>query len=100
MVPWGFTLANNLLFKKVHAALGFDRCRIMGTGAAPISKDTLEFFMSLNIPVMEMYGMSECCASHSLSCNQGYRITRSAGKEFTKNSCDLKLLPNILNLER
>jgi len=29
------------------------------TAAAPIMKDTLDFFMSLNLPLMEIYGMSE-----------------------------------------
>jgi len=29
------------------------------TAAAPIRKDTLDFFMSLNLPLMEVYGMSE-----------------------------------------
>lgn len=82
MVPWGFALANNLVFKKVRAALGLDRCRICFTGAAPITKDTLEYFMSLNIPVMELYGMSESSAPHSLSCNEEYRITRSAAKHY------------------
>ena len=29
------------------------------TSAAPISKDTLEFFLSIGIPVYEIFGMSE-----------------------------------------
>ncbi len=31
------------------------------TGSAPISQDTLAYFMSVNIPIYELYGMSECC---------------------------------------
>ena len=57
--PWGWTIANVLVFKKVRQALGLDRCKIAISAAAPIMKDTLEFFMSLNIPVTEIYGMSE-----------------------------------------
>ena len=60
--PWGTTqlvIANALVFKKVRLALGLERCKIAISAAAPIMKDTLEFFMSLNIPVTEMYGMSE-----------------------------------------
>lgn len=78
VVPWGFGLANNLVFKKVRAALGLDRCKICLTGAAPITKDTLEYFMSLNIPLMEIYGMSESSGPHTVSSNEEYRITRSA----------------------
>lgn len=58
-VPFTWTFANALVFKKVRRALGLDRCRIAMSAAAPIMKDTLEFFMSLDIPVTEIYGMSE-----------------------------------------
>lgn len=86
MVPWGFGLANNLVFKRVRAALGLDRCKIYLTGAAPITKDTLEYFMSLNIPLMEIYGMSESSGPHTVSSNEEYRITRSADKHYHKPS--------------
>lgn len=79
-MPWGFMLANNLVFKKVRAALGLDRCKLCFTGAAPITKDTLEFFMSLNMPLLELYGMSESSGPHTISTDTHYKITRSAAK--------------------
>ncbi|XP_068616922.1 long-chain-fatty-acid--CoA ligase ACSBG2-like [Brachionichthys hirsutus] len=88
LVPWGFTLANNMVFKKVRAALGLDRCKICVTGAAPITKETLEYFMSLNVPVMEIYGMSESSGPHAISQNGEYRIT-SCGKVMP--GCKTKL---------
>uniref|UniRef100_A0AAY4CCL9 long-chain-fatty-acid--CoA ligase n=1 Tax=Denticeps clupeoides TaxID=299321 RepID=A0AAY4CCL9_9TELE len=78
-VPWGFMVANNLVFRKVRAALGLDRCRSCFTGAAPITKDTLEYFMSLYIPLFELYGMSESTGPHTVSWEQGHRIM-SCGK--------------------
>lgn len=87
-VPWGFTLANSLVFKKVRAALGLDRCKICLTGAAPITKDTLEYFMSLNIPLMEIYGMSESAGPHTISMDNAYRLT-SCGKVMP--GCKTKL---------
>uniref|UniRef100_A0A4W6EDE8 long-chain-fatty-acid--CoA ligase n=1 Tax=Lates calcarifer TaxID=8187 RepID=A0A4W6EDE8_LATCA len=78
-VPWGFMLANNLVFKKVRAALGLDRCKTCFTGAAPITRETLEYFMSLNLPLMELYGMSESSGPHTVSVNNAYCIT-SCGK--------------------
>ncbi|KAM9393197.1 long-chain-fatty-acid--CoA ligase ACSBG2-like isoform 1-T1 [Pholidichthys leucotaenia] len=87
LVPWGFTLANNLVFKKVRAALGLDRCKFYFTGAAPIAKETLDYFMSLNIPVRELYGMSESSSAHSASVYE-YRIT-SSGKVIP--GCKTKL---------
>ena len=58
--PFGWTLANALVFKKVRQALGLDRCRFTCSGAAPMMKETQEFFLSLDIPIYDIYGMSEC----------------------------------------
>lgn len=87
-VPWGFTLANALVFKKVRDSLGLDRCKICVTGAAPITKDTLDYFMSLNIPLLELYGMSESSGPHTVSKNNDYRMT-SCGKVMP--GCKTKL---------
>ncbi|KAJ8415576.1 hypothetical protein AAFF_G00425560 [Aldrovandia affinis] len=78
-VPWGYMLANNLVFKKVRFALGLDRCKACYTGAAPITKDTLEYFMSLKIPLFELYGMSESSGPHTISWERDHRIM-SCGK--------------------
>lgn len=52
-------LARRLFFGKLKGALGLDRVRLAISGAAPISRDVLEFFLSLQIPIMEVYGQSE-----------------------------------------
>ncbi|CAG0915153.1 unnamed protein product [Notodromas monacha] len=60
--PWSpsFLLARSLVLKKVKGALGLDRMKIMISGAAPISKEVLEYFLSLDLPIQQVYGMSEC----------------------------------------
>ncbi len=63
-VPWGWTIASKVL-KKVREGLGLQRCAIMISGAAPIHKDVLEYLMSVGMPVMEVYGMSENSGPHS-----------------------------------
>jgi long-subunit acyl-CoA synthetase (AMP-forming) len=60
-------LADKLVFSKVRKRLGFDRCRLFISTAAPISLDSLEFFLSLGIPVTEVYGMSESSGPGTLS---------------------------------
>ncbi|KAM5193091.1 long-chain-fatty-acid--CoA ligase ACSBG2 isoform 2-T2 [Mantella aurantiaca] len=77
--PMKYHVAKKLVFKKVRKALGLDRCSKCYTGAAPITKDTLEFFLSLNIPVYELYGMSESSGPHTISLPDAFRIT-SCGK--------------------
>lgn len=87
-VPWGWTVANYLVFKKVRAGLGLDRCRICISAAAPIMRDTLEFFMSLDVTVTEIYGMSESSGPHTVSFPWEYMLG-SVGKEM--NGCESKL---------
>ncbi|XP_025049266.1 long-chain-fatty-acid--CoA ligase ACSBG2-like [Alligator sinensis] len=80
-VPWGFALAERLVFRKVREELGLQRCTLLMTGAAPISKDTLEFFMSLHLPLLDMFGLSETNGPYSTCTPQSCRIL-SCGKEL------------------
>ncbi|KAM4807909.1 long-chain-fatty-acid--CoA ligase ACSBG2 [Rhinophrynus dorsalis] len=86
--PMKYHVAKKLVFKKVRKALGLDRCTKCYTGAAPITKDTLEFFLSLNIPVYELYGMSESSGPHTISLPDAFRIT-SCGKVIS--GCKTKI---------
>ena len=72
-------LADRLVFSKVRERLGLDRARICSTSAAPISVDTLEFFLSLGIPIYEVYGMSECTGPATFS-GPGRYHTGKAGQ--------------------
>ena len=83
-----FHVANALVFKKVRQQLGLDRARILVTSAAPISRDTLEFFLSLGLPVCEVYGMSECTGPATASLPDNYR-TGKAG--FALPGTELKI---------
>jgi len=71
--PLLFPVAKKLVFDKVRQRLGLDRARICVTSAAPISKDTLEFFLALGIPILEVYGMSECTGPATYSPPDNYR---------------------------
>ncbi|XP_010778924.1 long-chain-fatty-acid--CoA ligase ACSBG2-like, partial [Notothenia coriiceps] len=86
--PLSYKLAKKIVFKKVRKALGLDRCTKCYTGAAPITKDTLEFFLSLDIPLFELYGMSESTGPHTISIPEAFKIT-SCGKEIP--GCKTKL---------
>jgi len=58
-MPWFWGIANNFLFKPVKKEMGLDRCRICISAAAPIMKETIEFFYAFDITLLEVYGMSE-----------------------------------------
>jgi long-subunit acyl-CoA synthetase (AMP-forming) len=58
-LPGGYGLAKKLVFDKVRERLGLDRCRLAVSGAAALARATLDFFLSLDVPIMELYGMTE-----------------------------------------
>ncbi len=62
-----YALAKKIIFNKLKPQLGFSRARICVTGAAPISQDIVRFFMSLDIPIFEVYGQSEDCGPTSFN---------------------------------
>ena len=75
--PLLFPIADRLVFSKVRKRLGFDRARTLITGAAPISTRTLEFFLSLGLPICEVYGMSECTAVTTFATPKHYRTGKA-----------------------
>jgi long-chain acyl-CoA synthetase len=48
--------------RKILTALGLDRCRYAGGGAAPMPPDLLRWYARLGLVVVEGYGMTENCA--------------------------------------
>jgi long-subunit acyl-CoA synthetase (AMP-forming) len=75
--PWNHGLADRLVFSKVRSRLGFDDIRMLVVSAAPIAKETLDFFQSLALPIMEVYGMSECTGPTTMSLPKRYRLGRA-----------------------
>ncbi|OBG64502.1 MULTISPECIES: fatty acid--CoA ligase FadD11 [unclassified Mycobacterium] len=59
--------ADELVLSKLRERLGFGELRWAVSGAAPIPRETLAFFLGIGIPIAEVWGMSElsCVASVS-----------------------------------
>ncbi len=87
-LPRFYGLADRLVFSKVRRRLGLDRARYCATSAAPISLDTLEFFLSLGIPLLEVYGMTECTGPATMCTPERYR-TGCAG--FTIPGTEIRI---------
>ena len=52
-------LANLLVFYKLRERLGFERCRLAVSGAAPISPDVLKYYQGIGVPLRQIYGQTE-----------------------------------------
>ncbi len=66
--------ARKLVLDKVKAAIGLDRAKILVSGAAPIGEQVLQFFVSLDLPICEIYGQSEGSGPTSLNLPSATRI--------------------------
>jgi long-subunit acyl-CoA synthetase (AMP-forming) len=78
--PLLYPIAEKLVFSKAKEKLGLDRCKLAVTSTAPIARDTLEFFLSLGIPLMEIYGMSECTGPTTFSTPKKYKTGKAGYK--------------------
>ncbi len=64
-----YKLADKLVLSKLKPALGLSRARFCVSGAAPISKEILDFFASLDVIIHEVYGQSEGTGPTTLNLN-------------------------------
>ncbi|KAM3609225.1 uncharacterized protein V6R79_011334 [Siganus canaliculatus] len=77
--PFLLYLADSLVLQKIRSELGLSCCQKCFTGAAPISSETVQFFLGLNISLYEVYGMSESAGPHFMSSPKAYKLP-SCGK--------------------
>ena len=66
-------IADLLVYRKFKQRLG-GRIRLAVSGAAPISVDILRFFHSLDLLILEGYGLSECTSGASVNRPDRYRF--------------------------
>jgi len=50
-----------LVLRNIRKMLGLDRCRLLYTGAAPISPDLIKWYLALGLNMYEVYGQTENC---------------------------------------
>lgn len=80
---FSYKMADKLFFSKIKTALGLDRLRVAVVGAAPIGLDVLEFFLSIGVPIHEVYGQSEDCGPTTFNRPvPGYTKLGTAGRPF------------------
>lgn len=72
--PLLFPLANKFVLKKIQQALGFDQLSKVFSGAAPIHRDVLDYFVGLNCVISETFGMSESTGPQTLNLERKFRL--------------------------
>ncbi|XP_067625387.1 long-chain-fatty-acid--CoA ligase heimdall-like [Eurosta solidaginis] len=70
----------SFITQKIKITLGFDRCEVISAGGAPIPKELKLFFASLDLPIYEVYGLSETSGAVAMSVEA--QNLDSAGQAF------------------
>ncbi len=68
-----FRLADRLVLSKVRKLFG-PSLQLGMVGAAPCTREMLEFFDACGVLVLEGYGMSETCAAATINCLDAVRL--------------------------
>ena len=74
-----FFLADKLVLRNVRRLLGIDACRWLGTAAAPIAPELIDWYWALGKPMYECYGQTECTGIATANVAGEFRIG-SVGK--------------------
>lgn len=64
-----FTSLDEQFLAPWRAVLGLDECIVAVSGAAPLPSEIMSFFRGLQLPVSEIYGLSETCGPLTWSPN-------------------------------
>ncbi|XP_005405787.1 PREDICTED: long-chain-fatty-acid--CoA ligase ACSBG2-like isoform X2 [Chinchilla lanigera] len=84
-----FRLAKKLTFTRARKLLGLSHCEQFFNVGTGLSRPTLDFFLSLDIPIYELYGLSECTGLHALSTRRDFRLL-SCGKGLSGTRTKVK----------
>ena len=62
-----FKVFQKIYYTKVKTLLGLDQATYLFTAAAPIAREVVNYFLSLDMHLTEVYGMSESTGIHTLN---------------------------------
>ena len=74
-----YSLADFLILKRIKEAIGLDQSEIFFYGAAPLKQSSIDYFASLDIPLFNMYGLSETTGSTTTNHFNNFSL-KHAGK--------------------
>ena len=80
-VPWGWTFATQCILNKVTESLGLSKAKYIISGGNFIDVTIIEFFMSIGVPIIETYGLSETSGAGTTNVYDQWRL-ESVGKPY------------------
>lgn len=83
-----FNLVHGLVISKAKASLGLDCCEEFVYGAAPLKKTTRDYFANIDMPLLNVFGMSETCGATSI---QRYNKFDLENCGYTMPGVDMKI---------
>ena len=86
--PLLYGVANSLFLSKIKGTIGLDQSESFYFGAAPLKKSSSDFFTSLDIPLYNLYGLSETTGCHVLHNNRKFHLNSSG---YSMPGCDTKI---------
>ena len=86
--PFTYSIANFLILKRIKQAIGLDECDFFFYGAAPLKQTSVDYFASLDIPLLNMYGLSETTGSTTINFFNEFSL-KHAGKCMA--GCDIRI---------
>lgn len=91
-----FSFFSKSILNSVKTQLGFDKCQVFMSGAAPLADEVFNFYQSMNIEILELYGMSECTGA--ITCNLPNDIKIGCVGKVIPH-CQIKVINNGMEIE-
>ncbi|KAM7351042.1 uncharacterized protein ACRADG_004023 [Cochliomyia hominivorax] len=66
---WKYWLASTIT-NKIKTAMGLDHAKVCFVGGAPLSEETKKFFLSIDLPLVDVFGMSETSGAITFNTDQ------------------------------
>ncbi|RKG72562.1 long-chain fatty acid--CoA ligase [Corallococcus exercitus] len=69
-----FALAQRVVFQPLKTRIGLEKAKLFSTSAAPIGRDVLDFFASIDVVLLEVWGMTEVSGPATVSTAECARL--------------------------
>ena len=83
-----YSVARTLILNKIKQQLGLDQCEFFFFGAAPLKKASIEYFGSLDMILLNLYGMSETTGAFTVQTTGKFDFTVAG---WALDGCDLMI---------